>query len=218
MIFIKTVKFALKFLLFITFTTIIYFLTAYLLVLLPTTKEEKKQGKSEDIYIIYNTMHSDIVLNIKSINNKKLTTKLRTFINNRDGYLAFGWGDKETYLNTPTWNDIKISTSLKALFINTPSIMHVSFYRDIDRFKNIKKVELSKEEKEKLEKSILKSFDLEKNEIYKGYGRDDLFYSSLYSYNMFHTCNTWTGDRLREANISVSYWTPLSSNVIDSLP
>ncbi|RUM71342.1 MAG: hypothetical protein DSZ07_00665, partial [Sulfurovum sp.] len=53
---------------------------------------------------------------------------------------------------------------------------------------------------------------------YQGYGRDDLFYPSIYKYNLFNTCNTWTGDQLREANVSISYWTPLSSNIIDSLP
>ena len=218
MIFIKSVKFILKFLLFITFITILYFLTAYLLVFLPTTKEEKEQKRDEEIYILYDTMHSDIVLNIKSINNKKLTIELRSLINKREGYLAFGWGDKETYLNTPTWNDIKISTSLKALFINTHSLMHISFYKDINRFRHIKNIKLSKKGKEKLENSILKSFNLETNERYQGYGRDDFFYPSVYKYNLFNTCNTWTGDRLREANVSMSYWTPLSSNIIDSLP
>ena len=218
MIFIKTVKFILKFLLFITFTIILYFLTAYLLVFLASTKDEKEQKRGEDIYILYDTMHSDIVLDIKGINNKKFTTKLSIFINQREGYLAFGWGDKETYLNTPTWNDIKISTSLKALFINTPSLIHVTFYRNIHRFKNIKVIKLSKKGKEKLENSILKSFDLETDERYQGYGRDDFFYPSVYNYNLFNTCNTWTGDRLREANVSMRYWTPFSSNVIDSLP
>ena len=217
MIFIKTIKFILKFLIFLIFTTVTYFLTAYLLTLL-ATKGTKKSKKTETIYILYDTMHSDIVLNTKSITNKKLTKKLKKIIKQREGYLAFGWGDKETYLNTPTWNDIKISTSLKALFINTPSLMHVSFYKRIDRFINIKKIELSKEQKTELEISILNSFDLENNNSYKGYGREDIFYSSVYKYNLFNTCNTWTGDQLREANVSMSYWTPLSSNIINSLP
>ncbi|SFV64572.1 hypothetical protein MNB_SV-14-1787 [hydrothermal vent metagenome] len=216
MIFIKTVKFILKLLIFLISIVALYFLTAYFLTFFPT-KQDKNSQQTEKIYIRYDDMHSDIVLNIKSI-NRELKRELNYLIKNRDGYLAFGWGDKETYLNTPTWNDIKISTSLKALFINTPSIMHISFYRDINRFRNIKIVKLSKEAKKRLEKSILKSFDLEKNRVYKGYGKNDLFYPSIYSYNMFNTCNTWTGDRLREANISISYWTPLSYNVIDSLP
>jgi len=215
MIFIKSIKFILKFLLFITLIIILYFSTAYLLTFLPSKQEENR--RTEDIYILYNTMHSDILLNTRGL-NKELKRELTSLIKKREGYLAFGWGDKETYLNTPTWNDIKISTSLKALFINTPSLMHVSFYRDINRFRYIKHIKLSKKEKEKLEASILKSFDLERDEEYQGYGRDDLFYPSVYNYNLFNTCNTWTGDRLREANLSISYWTPLSYNIIDSLP
>ena len=216
MIFIKTLKLILKFFILFLLIIVLYFLTAHLLTFVPSKRVETVK-QNQKIYILYDEMHSDILLNIEGI-NQKLKTELKPIIQDRKGYLAFGWGDKETYLNTPTWNDIKISTSLKALFINTPSILHISFYRNVDRFKNIKKVELSKEEKGKLEESILETFDLENREIYKGYSRDDLFYSSIYSYNLFHTCNTWTGDRLREANVSMSYWTPLSSNVIDSLP
>jgi len=217
MIFIKSIKFMLKALLLITLLTALYFSTAYLLVFLPSKPTTKEQNRSEDIYILYNTMHSDILLNTRGL-NKELKTELNSLIKKREGYLAFGWGDKETYLNTPTWNDIKISTSLKALFINTPSLMHVSFYKNINRFRYVKNIKLSKKEKEKLESSILKSFDLKIDEHYQGYGRDDLFYPSVYKYNLFNTCNTWTGDRLREANVSISYWTPLSSNIIDSLP
>ncbi len=217
MIFIKTVKFILKLLIFFILTTIFYFLIAYLFTFV-LTKQEQKSKESEQIHILYSSMHSDIVLNIKSMHNKKLKKKLRTFINKREGYLSFGWGDKETYLNTPTWNDIKISTSIKALFINTPSLMHVSYIYNIKKYQNIKKIKMSKEQLAILEQSILKSFNLEAFTQYQGYGRDDFFYTSIYNYNLFNTCNTWTGDRLREANVSMSYWTPLSSNVIDSLP
>jgi len=215
MIFIKMVKFILKFFILFIFITILYFLMAYFLTFLPSQKEQNRK-QTEKIYILYNEMHSDIVLTINGI-NRELKTHLISIIKDRNGYLAFGWGDKETYINTPTWNELKVSTTVKALFINTPSLMHVSFYKRIDGFKNLKKIKLSKEQKDVLEKNILKSFDLEKNRRYRGYGKNDIFYSSIYSYNLFNTCNTWTGDRLREANISMSYWTPLSSNVIDSI-
>lgn len=31
-------------------------------------------------------------------------------------YIAFGWGDKGFYLDTPTWADLKFSTAFKAAF------------------------------------------------------------------------------------------------------
>ncbi len=131
--------------------------------------------------------------------------------------MAFGWGDKETYLNTPTWSDISILTTLKALFINTPSLLHVIYYKDIEWFKHLKRVKVSLEQEELLMQSILNSFNKKENPL-QGYSKNDLFYPSLYRYNLFYTCNTWTGERLRDANISVAYWTPFSYNVVASLP
>ena len=45
-------------------------------------------------------------------------------------YVAFGWGDRGFYLETPTWDDLKYSTVLKALFWHSPAVMHVSFYKN----------------------------------------------------------------------------------------
>ena len=217
MIFIKIARFTLK--LFILSISIIalYLLVAHTLIFLPMQKGEiSTYQKSQKIYILYNEMHSDIVIETDSLNSLS-KRYLSDVIQGRDGYLTFGWGDRDTYLNTPTWSDIELSTTLKALFINTPSVLHVTFYKDIKRFKNLKKIQLSKIEKKVLIESIFKSFN---RDIWKhqGYGKDDYFYSSIHNYNIFNTCNTWTGKKLRDANISVSYWTPFSYNIIDSLP
>jgi uncharacterized protein (TIGR02117 family) len=51
-----------------------------------------------------------------------------------------------------------------------------------------------------------------------GYGSNDFFYRATGSYHLFHTCNAWTGDALREAGVKVSWWTPLESSVFFFLP
>lgn len=214
-IIVKTLKYILKFIILFIILTILYFLIAYIFTIFPKSVE-KSIPKNKKIYILYNKMHSDIVLNIEDI-NKELKRKMVSFTKNKIGYISFGWGDKETYLNTPTWSDLSIKTSFKALFINTPSLIHISYIYNIDRYQKIKKIDISENQLKEIEMGILKSFDLKKNKKYKGYGDNDLFYPSMYSYNLFNTCNTWTGDRLRESNISVSYWTPLSFNIIKSL-
>jgi len=211
----KYFKIILKFFILLLIPILLYFIIAHTLTLFPIQKKNNTTQQLEKVYILYNEMHSDIVIDIDAL-DKPFKKYLKDVIQNRNGYLAFGWGDRETYLNTPTWNDIKASTTLKALFINTPSVMHVQFYKEINWFKNLKVIKLSKRQKEILIITILKSFDINKNS-HKGYGKDDFFYHSLYRYNLINTCNTWTGDRLRDANISVSLWTPFSYNVIDSL-
>ena len=201
-------------LIFILLVITLYFAIAFLLTFFPT--KPKNLNQNQTIYLLYNNMHSDIVLELNNT-TEDWRRHLSPLINNKNGYLSFGWGDKETYINTPTWDELSILTTVKARFINTPSFMHVSHISDINRYQKIKKLKISKEQLSKLEKNILKSFNLNTYKNYKAYTHNDLFYPSNYKYNLFYTCNTWTGETLREANISMSYWTPLSKNVIDSL-
>ena len=213
--FIKKLKFILIFVTLLLTPILLFFIVAHTLTFFPD--QQKKSLKNvEEVYILYNEMHSDIVLKIDDL-DRAFKEHLKDVVQNREGYLAFGWGDRETYLNTPTWDDMKLSTTFNALFVNTPSVLHVHFYKEVKRFKNLKTVWLSKGQKELLITTVLKSFDMSEGS-HKGYGKNDFFYPSVYRYNLFNTCNTWTGDRLRDANISVSYWTPLSYQVIDSLP
>jgi len=215
MITFKLPKRVFTFILLASTPIILYVSTAFLLAFFPnqSTSPIKKEKK---IYLIYDNVHSDIVFNLEGISDQWIKN-LPIIKNKKKGYIAFGWGDKETYLNTPTWNKVKVSTSLKALFINTPSLVHVSYYSDINYFIGVKSIEISETQNQQIKKSILKSFNFQKNS-YQGYGYDDIFYDSPYKYNFIYTCNTWTGDILRDANILMSYWTPFSRNIIHSLP
>jgi uncharacterized protein (TIGR02117 family) len=206
-------KMIIKLFLFFLFFILSYFIVAYVLQYFPKKETSSSLIKNRAIYLLYSDMHTDIVFNINEINRSKFPA----FQKQQKGYLTFGWGDKETYLNTPTWNDLKLSTAMKALLINTPSLMHVSYSPNVHYYKNLKKVQLTLEQYRALQRAIFKSFDFTKKH-YKGYGKNDFFYTAKGSYNLFNTCNTWTGRQLREVNVSVSYWTPLSINVIDSLP
>ena len=185
-----------------------YFAIAYIFTFFPKNCNEKIV-KNKTVYLLYSPIHTDIVFNIQEIN----LSNFPEFKEKKDGFLAFGWGDKETYLNTPNINDIKISTSLKALFINTPSLMHVSYLPNILRYKSIKPIALSDQQENYLKNSILQSFDFQKN-VYQGYAKEDFFYTAKGHYNLINTCNTWTGDKLRESNLSMAYWTPFVWSII----
>ena len=190
----------------------LYFFVAYLFTLFPKNNAQQTAEKNS-IHILYSNIHSDIVFNIDDIN----LSKFPEFKKKKMGYLAFGWGDKEVYLNTPEISNIQLSSSLKAFFINTPSLMHVSYIFDILRYKAIKTIELSRTQKEHLKTSIMNSFNF-KGKTYKGYGEEDFFYDANANYNFINTCNTWTGDKLRESNLSMPYWTPFVWSVTNSLP
>lgn len=198
----------------------LYISIAFGLSFFSTHTDNNIQNKRDrTIHILYSSMHSDIVIDLKK-SELPWREYLPKMLKSKDsGYISFGWGDQETYINTPTWDDLKISTALKALFINTPSLMHVTYHKSIHRFKHLKEVKITQEQHKKLEENILKSFG-EKIKFYqKGYRNNDNFYNSKSNqYNIINTCNTWTGEILYDANISVSRWTPFAYNVIYSLP
>lgn len=189
-----------------------YIIISYIFTLFP--KEiPQSLNKTKNVYILYNEMHSDIAFPIQDFNRSLFPE----FQNKKTGYLLFGWGDKETYLNTPQWTDLTLSTTLKALFINTPTLMHVSYIPNIHKYLNVKTIKLSVSEKTYLKNAILKDFNFE-GKHYKGYEEEDFFYTAHKPYNLINTCNTWTGDKLREANVSMPYWTPFASSVVNALP
>jgi uncharacterized protein (TIGR02117 family) len=195
---------------------LLYFLTANILSQFPKQFPIPKKP-TEHIYIYYDEMHTDIIIDLHCANYpwEKLLPEI--IQEPYRGYLGFGWGDKRTYLTTPTWDKLQPIVALKALFVNTDSLIHINYYREIKRADNLMMIKVTQKQHQKIEKLILKSFGAKPLLVAQGYRREDAFYASIYHYNLFRTCNTWTGDILRESNITMSYWTPLSSNVITSL-
>jgi len=195
----------------------LYFTVPFILMFFPSHPTMQEGEKDRTIHILYDVVHSGIAIDLKDINQTKWSQIFPVIQHRKEGYLLFGWGDKETYINTPNLKDLKVSTALKALFYPTESVVHIRYYPKISRFKDKKSIQITHEQLLKLEKNILKSFSSTEKK-YIGYGRYDLFYDSPYHYTCLNTCNTWTGRELREVNISVSYWTPLTTHVVNSLP
>jgi uncharacterized protein (TIGR02117 family) len=204
----------------IIFTLPILFITLYfslskLLVFFPT-KVSIQKDTNHSIHILYGDIHTDIVFSLNDL-NPLWFKHIQAIKGKKEGYIGIGWGDKASYLHPGTYDTIPLTVIFKALFINTPSVIHVNYYEKVQNFQNIKSIKLSERQLNHLTKSIFNDFNFQA-ESHKGYNQHDYFYSSPKSYNIINTCNTYTGDKLRESNISMSYWTPLKENVIDSLP
>src|SRR3954463_856759 len=96
----------------------LYLLTAYILSRISVDKEAD-DSKDVTIYIKTNRVHTDIVVPVK--NDQFDWSKDVQFANtiSKDSiekYVAFGWGDKGFYLETPTWGDLTFNTAFKAAF------------------------------------------------------------------------------------------------------
>jgi uncharacterized protein (TIGR02117 family) len=173
------------------------------------------------IYILTNGVHTDLVL---PINNE--FKDWRNFVHPSDTRsgsvaatnVAFGWGDKGFYLQTKTWADLKFKTAFNAMFYLSSSAMHVTFYTDMEESESCRKICVNKTSYLKLVEYICKTFEKDRlgNPILikaAAYGHNDLFYEANGSYGLFTTCNTWTNNGLKAADLKACWWTPFDKGM-----
>lgn len=191
-----------------------YLLSALILSLIPTKPKDFTAPKSQTVYLITNGIHADFVIKKEDLSPDFLS-KLNRFQNAK--YIAFGWGDKGFYLDTPTWSELKAKTVLNALFLKGESAMHVTQYHHT--YSEFIKIEICKEQMDALLQFIEESFVLNKTEKFKeidrpGYGSNDKFYEANGSYTCINTCNTWINNGLKKAEIKTSVWTPFDKGIL----
>lgn len=217
----KIFRILLKILGLLVLLIIVYLLAVVLLPLIPVNKQKDKPNDQITAYILTNGVHTDIVVPVKSetIDWSTFVPFSHTKSKKEYKYIAFGWGDKGFYLDTPEWKDLKFSTAFNAAFWLGDSAMHTTFYDKMTESEDCKRVDLSVEEYQKLIVYIKQSFNLDQNnkvELIKTdavYGDSDSFYEAKRSYSLFFTCNTWAANALKAANKEGPLWTATQQGI-----
>ncbi|MCG2611898.1 TIGR02117 family protein [Flavobacterium sp. SM15] len=222
----KTLKNSLKFLsktlLGVTAFIILYIIAVLLFSRIPVNSNRTKPEKGIEVYLLSNDVHTDIVVPVKSKTidwSEKVQFQHTKAKDTTARYLAFGWGDKGFYLNTPTWADLKFSTAFNAASGLSSSAMHCTFYKQMREDELCKKIIITEKQYQQLVVFIQNSFELENNKIMKidtdaVYGKHDIFYEAKGSYNLFYTCNTWTNSALKAADQKASLWTVYDKGIL----
>lgn len=216
------IKFLTLFILTLVALVVLYLVAAFFLSRILVPKEPSAQGEVE-IYILSNGVHTDLVVPLKTevfdwnsfisvADTKVPATEAR--------YVAFGWGDKGFYLETPTWADLKVSTAFKAMFGLSSSAIHATFYQQLQENELCKKILLTKSQYSRLIRHIQQRFQLDAAgstmpvKTDANYGTNDAFYEAKGSYNLFYTCNTWTNNGLKACGQKASWWTPFDTGIL----
>lgn len=217
----KILRILLKFLLGVLAFFVLYIICALVLPSFSVNSKDENPKEDVAIYIKSNGVHTDIVVPIKT-KYKDWSEKLRfDHIPSKDStmrFVALGWGDKGFYLNTPEWSDLKFSTAFNAAFYLGTSAMHATFYKQIKENENCIKINISKQEYEKLIAYIEDSFqvDADGNPILINattYGQNDSFYEANRRYSLFYTCNTWANNALKSADQKAALWSPTDTGI-----
>lgn len=202
------------------------FLIVYLIISLVggaiVTGNLKKKGDLY-IYVQSNGIHTDICLPADSE-----SMKWRDFLppshfpkNENFDFVTIGWGDKGFFLDTPKWSELKFSTAFNAVFLPSPTAMHVKYGKEPPITADRKRVYLDKKQYNKLINYVKESFVTQDNIVdlieNKGYTVSDNFYEARHSYHLFRTCNIWTNEALKKAGIRTGIYALFPDGIISHL-
>jgi len=187
-----------------------------------SVEKEKTEKEGITLYILTNGVHTDLVMPVR---NAQIDWSKEVLFANTKGndtsaqWIAFGWGDKGFYLETPTWADLKFSTAFKAATGLSSSAIHATYYRSLREGDDCIKLTADSAQYARLIDYIQESFDHDENGhvihivTNANYGNTDAFYEAKGSYSLFHTCNTWANSGLKRCGQKACLWTPFDKGI-----
>jgi uncharacterized protein (TIGR02117 family) len=162
------------------------------------------------IYISNQGIHTKIIVPVENEyfnwNQYLPLTAIGRDANSGYKYLSFGWGDRAFMLETPTSESLNPIIVFKALFLPTPSTLQVEGYQIFPRNIETKCVKISGGNYRRMVNFIKDSFQLDaagnRMKISYGYHNSDSFYEAQGNYSILRTCNDWTAEALRQADVN----------------
>lgn len=183
--------------------------------IVPANRDAIQPERGVTIYVYTNGVHSGLVLpTVNALHDWRGRVPARDLPDPRyaGDWLIFGWGQRDFYLNTPTWNDVDPLIVLRAAIGSDATLMHVDHLRRLWRGPDLRPLVLTPTQYRALVKAI--DADFAPGAAIRGYGADDVFYPARGRYSALRTCNAWTGSKLRAIGVKVGIWTPLSWSVL----
>lgn len=211
----------------VIFPILIYVASALIGAWVPDNADFVPQPNGIEIFIYSGDIHSDIILPlVNEQQDWRENFPLSSFESDRTDFthVSIGWGSRDFYLETPTWNDLELQTAARVLFTPSESVMHVEMVnlRPVIS-QSMMKTKISEQQYLKLVEFVQDSFEQESGSASSdqkptsiedaGYTDRDNFYPAVGKYHLFRTCNCWAGDAMRAGGIKVGKFTPLPKTV-----
>lgn len=181
-----------------------------------------------DVYLVSNGVHVDVL-----VPASRPEQDWRAWLPEEAGLpwsplLAFGWGERNFYLNVPEWGDLTPGVALRAVFLPSRTAMHVSAWSGRpSEHDQVHLLRLTPEAYADLVAYIRSGFELDDSNRpilldHPGYrGANDppnRFFAGRGSYSMLRTCNTWSNGAVRAMGKTAARWTPFERGARYHLP
>jgi len=203
---------------------LLYLLAALLLGAVPANVAFNQAGpEGVTVYILSNGIHTWIVMpKVNADMDWRLYAQPQHLRDPRWGnadHVAIGYGNRDFYLNTPTWGDLTVRRAFAAFFGGGPTLLHVIHVDHPRPGPDQRPIRISHEQYRRLAGFIQSRFRMDAGGrpiplLGRGYGPDDMFYEANGGYSFVLTCNEWTGRALRSAGVRTGLWTPLNQGIM----
>ncbi len=196
---------------------LLFFLSAWIGSSLPRNGDWEEPERGIEIMVGDNGIHTEIVMPLVSPVKDWRTTfpasdlpmPYRPYT-----HVAVSWGEREVFLNTPTWGDLDVTTALRAA-VGGDGLIHASHYVRPAPGPANRPLRLTEEQYARLVRAIEAQVPPPgARETYSGYGTYDVFYDASGTYHLGNTCNQWTADTLAVAGVKIGWWTPMPGGVM----
>ncbi|MEQ1824786.1 MAG: TIGR02117 family protein [Pirellula sp.] len=194
---------------------------------IPVNRNFRHAESGVEILLVNNGVHVDLILPLESKEFRWLR-----FLNESDfkkfgpeyRYCMFGWGNKNFYMETETWDDLKISNVLYAFAGFGDTVVHTHLCTHIDwPDDRSRRIRLSSEQYVRLCEFLLETFNRRPDGTLKPiqgahYGFEDAFFEANGHYHLFRTCNVWAGQAMSRSGVRVGCWTVTPDSFFACLP
>lgn len=176
------------------------------------------------IYVGGNDVHTNLIVPVQTDDfdwrqHLTLTAIGRSGSDYR--YLSFGWGDRQFYLQTPTWSDLRLPVALRALLLPTETVLHIQGHDAVpssSEVYRVKPIGLSQSGYLQLTNFLLDSFARHPAgniiRIRESHRYSGSFFAAKGRYSLVRTCNDWTAEGLRVAKVNTPLWAGLAAPVM----
>ncbi|MCO6045083.1 DUF2459 domain-containing protein [Aeoliella sp. ICT_H6.2] len=209
---------------------VLAFTGAVLIGLIPVNRDFKSPDDGIDIVVCIGSAHSEIIVPIITDVHDWGPWFSASEFPNRDGFethVSFGWGDREFFLHTPTWDDVRADLTARSMFLPTDTVMHVEMM-DLPAENEIYRyVTIDRAGYKRMVEFIQSYFVLDGSSQADDFhprvlpgehypNRADAFYEAQGTYSLLYTCNAWTGDALQTAGVRTGGWTPFPMGILQT--
>ncbi|MEM7443801.1 MAG: TIGR02117 family protein [Pseudomonadota bacterium] len=206
----------------------LYFLAVLIFARIPVNADFRSEPGGVPVIVADNGIHVDLILPVATEGHDwrdifdPAETALSAGQQRVATHIGIGWGHRDFYINTPTWDDMTARTAVRAVLGIGGSVMHVKYGSARFDPQNSVFILLPPENYQRLIAGIVDTTVLDEDGRavplgIPGHLDSDAFFEAEGRYNALYTCNNWAASILADAGVRVPLWSPFSGAVIDQI-